>query len=488
MPTIFVSATSIVNTPNDSNDGLDIFGLQVFVDTPSYTAATRTLVDSGFVGSIPDLTGCWIGVTGGTGWTAGLYQIESCDPLTGTLVFKNAAGVNTSTNDIPTLSDGPVLTLAGAIAKFPATPTGPWTSYAANAAVRMCIANVAGLSSTTGNWQLNTYGTAAYHHRVCAADITTGQPEPTGQFATIQPTETFPMAGAGPFTPNTPLVQLVTGTSGYYFDFANIIFNGTNDGRSATHCFDCNTANGDITFTNCRFTNAGASGNGLRVVSQRIQLTRCRFDTNATHGLYATSSSLNSLRVFNCESFSNSFDGFNMEGTSEGGTLVECLSHNNSRHGFQFASSNRSTLVHHCVAANNAQHGFDLSSGVDLCLRGNVSCNNGTTSSHRQFNFGTTTRGTRTLTVDGNLAFAAGSTVVTDATDLDSSQLTTASASPIRILAASTFDGRLLPALRRTQRLVTENIGAGVTQTNPPGLSIVDPPGSSGDQRVLLRP
>lgn len=478
MPTIFVATQVLVSPPDDANDGLDIYGLQALQDTAAYTPATRTLFDPGFANAIPDLTGCWVAVSSGTNWTKGLYQIESCDVSSGTLVFKAATGVNTTSTDIPTLSSGPLATISAALALAPATPTSAYTSYAANAAIRIGLALASGTIDIASTLQISVYGVAAYHNRVCPANPITGQIDTTA-ITSIRP--------SGSFTAGTPLVQLVTGTNPYYLEFSNITFNGTANGRQASHCFDANTGNGDVRFHDCRFT--GGSGNGLRVVSQRVQVARCLFDSNLTHGIYTTSSANNSLRVFGCESHSNTSDGFNIESAGEGASLIECVAHNNGRDGFAFASSNRSTNVHRCVAANNTQHGFNMGSGVDLCVRGCVSAGNGSTSSHRQFSFGTTTSTSRVLTFEGNAAYAAGSTVATDATDLSTAQLTTVTSTPIRSTAASSFDGRLLPALRRTLgTLIAGVYGLSNTQTTPPGFSQLDPPGSSGDQRVLLRP
>lgn len=475
MPNIYVCDSLLVAAPSDANDGFDIFGINSLLTGASYNAATRTLSGGTLAGNIPDLTACFIAVTGGTGWTAGLYQIESCDPVAGTIVFPNVAGVNTSTNNVPTCSTGALATITAALAKAPATPALPYTSYGLNAAVQICLAPSGGVFSIDATLALSVYGTAAFHNRIVPALQTTGAINPPGLTARIQP--------SGTFTAGTPLVQLVTGTNPYYLEIDSIIFNGNANGRQASHCFDANTGNGDIAFTNCRFT--AGSGNGLRIVSQRIQAHRCVTDANLTHGVYATSSANNNLRLDNCESHSNSFEGFNIEGTSEGAALIECLAHNNGRHGFSFVSSNRSTLVFRCIAAANAQHGFDLAAGVDLCLRGCVASGNGTTASHRQFNFGGTSSVARTLTFDANAAFAAGSAVITDATDLLPGQIITLAAAPLRNTAAAAFDGRLTgPARSALRSTMRRRGGVGFpTVTDAPGLSAFSL-GSSGERGV----
>jgi parallel beta-helix repeat protein len=285
----------------------------------------------------------------------------------------------------------------------------------------------------------------------------------------------------------TPFFQLVTGSSAYYLDIEGITFNGTANGRTATYCLDLATANGDVTVTNCRAT--ASTNSGIRVLARRCHLSGTVVYAAGSHGFELTSTALNDLRMVGCEAYSNANDGFNISGSSEGTALIECIAHNNTRHGFQFAGSNRSTLVVRCVAAANAQHGFDMSSGVDLHVIGCVSANNGTTSSHRQFSFGTTTNGTRALVLLGNAAFAAGSTVATDATDASSGQLASLSASPLRSTAVGTFDGRLANSFRRSLSTYVPGLaGLGVSQTSPPGLSQVDPPGAGGGSRVLSRP
>ena len=483
MPTIFLSDVSLAasTTPDDVNDGFDTLGLGNLTLAPAYSHSLRLLEDPGFVGELAAVTpGMFVGVTGGTGWTAGLYEIEAVDNSLGRITFKAAAGVNVSSGDAPTLSTGPLATLtgfSGAMSKFPATPTSAWTSYAANAAVRLAIASSTGNYDLAATWQWNTYATAAYHHQICGA-TTGGVISSTG----TPPTTLRP---ASAFTTGTALFE-TAGSNPLYLEIESLAFNGSANTKTANRCINLNIANGDVWINNCRFT--AATGDGVRSVSSRTAISRSRSYTNGQHGFYLTSSALNNARLFACEAHGNTADGFNLDGSSEGSTLIECLSHNNGSDGFETTASNRSTLFLRCVAAANTQHGFNLASGVDLHLLGNVSTNNGSTSSHRQFSFGTTTMGTRVLVADGNIAYAAGSTVVTDATDTVSGQIQSLTATPIRATAAASFDGRLLPALRRTLSSLTSIIGANVTQTNPPGLSIVDPPGSSGDQRVLLRP
>lgn len=481
MPTIFLANTSLAasTTPDDVNDGYDTLGLGNIVSGgEAYNPTLRTMQDSGFVGNLSAITaGMFVAVIGGTGWTVGLYELESVNDGAGEITFKAATGVNVSTADPPTLSIGPKATIAGAIAAFPATPTSAWSSYAANAAVRLAIASNTGNFDLPASWSYSTAATAAYHHKICGATIggvisSTGTP-PT----TLRP--------ASAFTTGTALFE-TAGSNPLYLDIESLAFNGSANTKTANRCINLNIANGDVWINNCRFT--AATGDGVRSVSSRTAISRSRSYTNGQHGFYLTSSALNNARLFACEAHGNTADGFNLDGSSEGSTLIECLSHNNGSDGFETAASNRSTLFLRCVAAANTQHGFNLASGVDLHLLGNVSTNNGSTSSHRQFSFGTTTMGTRVLVADGNIAYAAGSTVVTDATDTVSGQIQSLTATPIRATAAASFDGRLLPALRRTLSSLTSIIGANVTQTNPPGLSIVDPPGSSGDQRVLLRP
>lgn len=483
MPTIFLSDISLggSTTPDDVNDGFDTLGLGNLLAAPAYSAAGRTLQDVGLVGNLAAITaGMFVAVTGGTGWTAGLYELESVNDGTGTIVFKAGSGVNVSTNDAPTLSTGPLATLtgvSGAMSKFPTTPTGPWTSYTANAAVRLAIASSTGNFDLAATWQWNTYATAAYHHQICGATAggvisATGTP-PT----TLRP--------GSAFTTGTSLFETVTGTSAYYLDIVSLAFNGSANAKTALRCVNLNQANGDIVLTNCRFT--AATGDGFRTVSSRTALSRCRSFSNGQHGFYNTSSALNNIRLFACEASSNTADGFNVDGSSEGVSLVECVSHNNGSDGFEFAASNRSPLVLRCTAAANAQHGFNLGAAVDAHLIGNVSTNNGSTSSHRQYSFGATTAGTRALNLEGNVACAAGSTVVTDATDTTAAQILAVTTTPIRNTSASAFDARLTGSFRAALRsLIRKLIGVGVAATDAPGLGTFTAGGAGGD-RVLPR-
>lgn len=115
-------ATYFVDAPlpgNDANDGLDNIG--VGLATATWTAATTTLTQAGH--GYTFTAGDLIFISGGTGATAGLYEVESstandivlADPHTNTAVDDLKDGSDLAAGDLATgditSSDGPWLTV-----------------------------------------------------------------------------------------------------------------------------------------------------------------------------------------------------------------------------------------------------------------------------------------------------------------------------------------------------------------------------------------
>lgn len=484
MPTYFVSATTVVTPPNDSNDGLDLFGLAGLGGVFSYNSSTRVLTGANLIGSLSLLapfvaTGLFVAVVSGTGWTKGLYQVEAVDDLAGTITFKaGQSGLGTGT---PTLSSGPLATLSAAHGKIPGTVSAPWTDYAsANAACRIAIY---GTQTFGAKFAWTAVGAVGYNNMLTGCD---GGGLISTEMGTLQPTNSFTTPASN------PLWQFNAAGAGY-LDVQNIVFNAaSHNSTKCQYACDLNATIGYLSFTNCHFKNAAHSG--LREVSNRVALIRCRAFDNANFGFYTTSTGLASLLMFGCEAHGNTNDGFSIDGTTEASRLIECIAHNNGRDGFAAASSAQSILFAYCIAAANTRHGFNLASsntalGGYINLIGNISVGNGSTSSHRQFNFSGTTSRTHANVMNGNYAGPAGSTLAFNAgADITSDQILSGVSTVLRNLSVSDFDGRLTLAKRTELRsLVTHNQGVSTFITASPGLNFFAPAGGSGDGRVLNR-
>lgn len=478
MPTYYASATTLLAAPSDANDGLDLFGLQAAGGTPTYNSSSRVLTNASLLGLLAPLaayvsTGVYVCVVSGTGWTKGLYQLEAVDDSAGTITFK--AGQSGLGTGIPTFSNGPLLTLSAAHGKIPGAITGPWSNYGAADACRIAIY---GTQTVAATFSWTAVGVAAFRNLLTSCDG--GGNIPTaGQGGSVYG-EIAPAAG---FTTGNPLWQNAVAAAGY-LDIENIKFNGNANTKQANYACDMNAANGNMTLTNCLFT--AASNSGLRMVSARLHVNRCRTYSNGNFGFYATSS-CTSLCMFASESHSNISDGFSLQGAGEGCKIIECLSHNNSGSGFNFAGGNLSALFYGCVAAFNAVHGWSMQAGTvsDANIIGCISVGNGgVTATNYQFAFGGTTNGSRALILRGNYAGVTGlGPVISDATDFSSGQILTGSYDVLRSTAAATFDGRLKPASAAALKsLVRGNSGASTLSAFAPGPSFTSVGGGSSDR------
>lgn len=482
MPTYFVSATNIINTASDANDGLDLFGIQAIGGSFTYNNSTRVLSNAAMIGFLNPLvayvaTGVWVAVVSGTGWTKGLYQLEAVDDTNGTITFKaGQSGLGTGT---PTLSTGPLLTFSAAHGKVPGSVTGPWTNYGAADAVRIAIY---GTQTFGAKFSWTAVGAVGFNNKITGCDAGGNIGSAMG---TLQPTNAFTTPASNP-------VWQMNSASNVYLDVENIVFNAASPNNTkCQYACDLNATLGYMSMTNCEFKNAANSG--LREVSNRCALIRCRAYGNANFGFYLTSTGLVSVLCYGCEAHGNTNDGFAIDGTSEAARLVECLAHNNGRHGFALSTTAQSTIFIGCVSAFNTQHGFDLSGsntaqGGYVNLIGCVSVGNGSTSSHRQFNFtGTTTR-TNANILQGNYAGANGSALnYNSGSDATSDQIYAGSYDVLRSTGVTTFDGRLKPAQAAALKtLVKKDRGVSTVITNAPGLSTPGGSAAVGD-RVLNR-
>lgn len=471
MPSLFVvkPADALAYPPAGGNDGFDTLGIGEgnTGGVPTWNRITRTYVDAMLAGVVGiALENAWVCVKSGSNWTAGLYQIESFNGSTGTIVFKAATGLNTTDNAAPVLSTGPKDTLANALsAASPGTAANPFTSYAANSACRIVLC-AQPLSDGSHNiataLSIAITGSAANHNSITVGDTYGNVGKTYVGTVTIEPSNAF--------TTGTALITS-TFAAAAYLDIDGIKFNGSANTKTATYALNLNAANGNVTLTDCAFT--GATVDGLRIVPPRVHVVRSKFYSNGSRGLFALSGSTDSLRVEKCEAYSNTFDGFGADSTGgEGVVFSECLSHHNVRHGFQISGSNRSAILKRNVSSGNGQHGFDISAAIDIYAEGNVAVGNGTTASHYQFYFGSTSFGSRAQTMIGNYAGASGSALNTDATDLSTAKLLTGDSTVLVDPALATYDGRLNgPGRVALRSIITLLRGAGTTFSTAPGLS-----------------
>lgn len=477
--------TTFFSPGDDGHDGLDVFGLGNWADTPGYNSGTRVYSDPGISGNMDGIVFALqlgfrprVGVVSGTGWTKGLYEVELADSIAGSFRFvAGQAGLGTGT---PTLSTGPLATLGAAHALIPAGVTGPIASYAANAAVEIACGGTLTFGS---KFSWTKAGAVGYHNKLTASDLYGNVGAAT---ATLQPTNAFTTPASN------ALFEFNTTTTGFYLDVENIVFNASspNNTRCQYAC-NLNVTIGYMSFARCDFR--GAASSGVRAIPNRTSFRHCRASGNAAHGFYAAGVGLVTLALHGCEAHGNTLDGFNIDGYSESPLLDRCLSHNNGRHGFAFVSVPQSIHILRCVAAINTQHGFDLSGsntteGGFFNLIGNVSILNGSTSSHRQFNFSGTTARTNANIMQGNYAGPSGAALAYNAgLDVVSDQIATGSGDILRNIAVANFDGRLKPAAALALKsLVAENPGLGGTFFTPPGLPAIGGGGGSSD-RVLQR-
>jgi len=466
MPSYFVSAQTRASAPSDANDGFDTFGLQPLVTSWTYDHTTRTLTDltfAGLLGTYGLVAGAWLAVVSGTNWTAGLYQVESVNDGTGSITFAAASGINVTNSSVPTLSTGPKLTLAGAIsACTPGTAANPYTSYAANSACRVVLCAAANGSATHNlatAMTISLNGSAANRNSITVGDHigNVGREYVSGTI-TVEPSSAF--------TTGTALIT----TSGAYLDIDGIRFNGTANGDTATFALSLGTSLGYNTVKHCVFT--GCTNSGVNAASRFVCLYNCTAHGNTFEGFVMSSVALNDIRLFGCEAYSNGRDGFRVSGSGDGVLISNCVSHHNSGTGFDCVSTTRSVCMIQCVASHNALHGFSLAGGSVGHVIGCVSVANGTTSSHRQYDFTGTSWGTNGQTFEGNYAGASGSAVNTNATNLTTAQLTTGSAEVLVNTTAGTYDGRLTTGAKNTlAALVSIVRGAFNRYTVPPGLS-----------------
>ena len=138
MAVYFVKQNAIAATPSDSNDGLDPLGIGLTAAT--FTNATMTLAQASAFASYTFTAGDLIYISGGTGVTAGLYEIASKIDNDSITLVEDIGGTNPT--DV-TSSDGPFATPAHAL-----NSGGTGQSLSPGDEVRICTDATYALATT----------------------------------------------------------------------------------------------------------------------------------------------------------------------------------------------------------------------------------------------------------------------------------------------------------------------------------------------------
>lgn len=339
----FVSATN----GNDANDGLDNIG--VGLATATWTAATYTLTQAGhgYTYSAGDV----IAITGGTGATAGLYQVASS--TANTIVLE-------ATATIPRCSDGGDLAAGDLGAGDITSSDGPW--------------------QTIDNAMNNVL--AADDTHVFVRNEATYVESPSIDTAVTYGRQTCAFEGYGT-TPGddtqiTIQGQLVDSIATHiHYAFKNIIFDANG---AVANCV--NISSYELCFRKCKFVNA--TGNGFQGV-QAAWFWDCDFEDNGGDGAICGAMGA----FFNCRFYRNTLSAIDCSSTL---LCWNCTFFSNGALAMDGGASNET----HVIAINCTVDGDskDTITGVNksIAFRGMVAvintiiydCANGENSIHRE--------------------------------------------------------------------------------------------------------
>jgi len=350
----FVSSGTIVAAPSDTNDGRDAIGFGL--SSATFTNSTKTLTSTGAFSSYTFSAGDEIYISGGTGVTAGLYEIASKTSSDAIVLVDDIGGTNPS--DV-TSSDGPFASIPHA---FNTGNTGN-TSLLGGDEIRVCGTFL--FTSATGGVEADTNLSGSYGSLTKIVGCNSRGVE-DGTVAVIK---------ADGSTKFSPLFKI---SGAQYCVARNFDIDGDgSSAKTATNGVDSRTVGSSgWDWIDSSFHGMGSDGVYLR--GQFWRFTRCHFYDNGGDGFTINGSS-DKGTFFDCRSFDNGGNGFEH---GRGAAFHYCSSYNNGGDGYRVASGAADDHVYsNCLAFDNGGDGFYSQANDafwdDQCIVNCTSTNNG---------------------------------------------------------------------------------------------------------------
>lgn len=333
MPVYFVKTAALIATPNDTNDGRDAFGFALTAAT--FTNATKTLSQTGAFTSYTFTAGDQIYISGGTGVTAGLYEIASKTSNDAIVLVADIGGTNPT--DV-TSSNGPWATIQ----------KGLDTAIAGDT-VRICAD---GTHAPTLELDIDTNSGTVDDVIVHTGATARGVVD--GTRPTIQPG----------VDDRAILFGAVS-----HIRLQHLDVDAQNTGLVGIHAQLAN----HIRFL--RVNVHDSQGAGFDVDADKtFQLVGCEAANNSTIGFSVRGHTI----LLGCSSHGNGTIGINVTGIRDV-TLSHCLVYGNGDDGIQFASGTFMTLnVLNCTIDKNGGHGVDMlnsATSSQFCLFNSIISN-----------------------------------------------------------------------------------------------------------------
>lgn len=332
MATWFASSATIVAAPSDLNDGRDAIGFGLVA--ASFTTSTKTLTKTGAFASYTFTEGDILYISGGTGVTAGLYEIASRTSDDAIVLVADIGGTDPA--DV-TSSDGPFSTLAHA---FNNAGTGN-TSLASGDEIRVCGTFLYTNLTTGLIADLNLSGSRGSWMKVVGCNARGVEDGTKG---------VVKASGSTSFGPLLSVVNLD------YCIFRNMDFDGDGSvARVATGGVDSTTDNGSVLcdFHDCTFH--GMSGDGVKQRANYWRFDGCSFYDNGGAGFQSNDTSTRST-FYGCDAYDNDGDGFSHGRPCK---FHSCKAYGNGVYGYEVNSGACEDLNYSaCLAYGNGSDGF----------------------------------------------------------------------------------------------------------------------------------
>lgn len=349
MATYFVKQTAIVATPADTNDGLDPIGFNLSAAT--FTTSTKTLNKTGAFASYTFTAGDLIYISGGTGVTAGLYEIASKTDNDNIVLVEDIGGTNPS--DV-TSSNGPFLTVG----------KGNTVTINGGDELRICADAVytQGLLSLLGD------GTATTGHLTWTGANSRGVVDQTK--AALEGTGTYTLYGNTSDFRKFQYLDIygdVTYETVELTDCEDSIFYRCRiRSASGAHTYAAVHIDGsseDAFFVECEITGNGTTGTGsigIRAAGP-VKILGCAIHDCAGNGIWAEA--YRGTWIENSLIYKNASRGVYIDsGSYNGCALINCVVHGNSGDGIRFSNSVSNASLHwfsHNIIANNGGYGIN---------------------------------------------------------------------------------------------------------------------------------
>lgn len=367
MAIYFVAAAAdyLGNAPSDSNDGRDPAGFGLTGAT--FTNSTKVLTKTGAFTNYTHQTGDVVYISGGTGVTAGLYEIASKTDADNIVLVADIGGTNPT--DVSS-SSGPFATLHHAF-----NDGGVGVSIAAGDEVRVLND---GIYEIDNNIQVSGNGSNTDRVFIRAVDDR-GVPFPNELLSTNR---VHIRCAASAFTGSYMLEA-----NAQQWTYQGLWLDGRDSGgtRRASRLLLTGSPGWGNFFVNCEFSHNDDTFANV-YVNYAEQFSFCDF--HDSNGLGCSHGSGNGGQYDFCRFYDNAKSGFqNAASGSDGGGLTGCWSYNNgtdsaAHHGFDITQggTDSTSRIVNCIAYGNAGDGIYIEG--ELCraqglVWGNVLHGNG---------------------------------------------------------------------------------------------------------------